>query len=158
GRKRALLLAGRGPALLDVECYRSAGHSTTDANAYRTKDEIERWSGRDPIVSFGGALTGAGVVASAAVEAMRAGSAETMRRIVRAAADPAIAPIVDIRSDPELIGQRMFSNAEIPIPSSPAPTPTDPAKNARIVQNRKKSRFGLSQSGERLSTMRAITV
>ena len=24
GRKRALLLAGQGPALLDVECYRSA--------------------------------------------------------------------------------------------------------------------------------------
>jgi 2-oxoisovalerate dehydrogenase E1 component len=31
-RKRALLLAGKGPALLDVECYRSSGHSTTDAN------------------------------------------------------------------------------------------------------------------------------
>ncbi len=71
-RKRALLLAGEGPALLDVECYRSAGHSTTDANVYRTKEEIERWSAYDPIASFGRALSGAGVVTGAAIEAMQA--------------------------------------------------------------------------------------
>jgi len=36
-RQRTHLLAGYGPALLDVECYRFSGHSTTDVNAYRTK-------------------------------------------------------------------------------------------------------------------------
>ena len=44
-RKRALLVAGEGPALLDVECYRSTGHSTTDANVYRTKEEMEALGG-----------------------------------------------------------------------------------------------------------------
>ena len=156
-RKRALLLAGGGPALLDVECYRSTGHSTTDANVYRTKDEIERWSAYDPIASFGRALTEAGVVTSAAVEAMRAEVGDSIRRVIRAAADPAVAPIVDVKADPVLIGRLMFSNAEIPVPSKPAPT-ADPATNSRIVQNAKKSRFGLSESGARLSTMRAITV
>lgn len=48
-RKRALLLEGRGPALLDVECYRSGGHSTTDANAYRTREELKLWEPFDPI-------------------------------------------------------------------------------------------------------------
>ncbi len=157
-RKRALLLAGEGPALLDVECYRSAGHSTTDANVYRTKDEIERWSTYDPIASFGKALAGAGVVTTATVEALQAEVRETVRRVVQAAADPGIAPIVDVKADPDLIGRLMFSNAEIPIPSRPAPTTLDPAKNSRVVQNAKKSRFGLSESGSRLSTMRAITV
>jgi len=109
-------------------------------------------------VSFGRALMEAGVVASAAIETMRAKVQETVRRVTRAAADPAVAPIVDMKADPELIGRLMFSNAEIPPPSSPAPTLTDPAKNARIVQNAKKSRFGLSQSGARLSALRAITV
>ena len=157
-RKRALLLAGEGPALLDVECYRSTGHSTSDANAYRTKDEIERWSAYDPVGSFGRALAGAGVVANADIEAMRAEVAQTLRRVIAAAADPTIAPIVDIKADPDLIGRLMFSNAEIPVPSRRAPTTADPAANPRVVQNAKKSRFGLSESGARLSTMRAITV
>ena len=42
-RKRRLLVTGDGPALLDVECYRLCGHSTTDANAYRTREEIKLW-------------------------------------------------------------------------------------------------------------------
>lgn len=37
-RKRPLLEAGQGPALLDVECYRFAGHSTSDANVYRSRE------------------------------------------------------------------------------------------------------------------------
>jgi 2-oxoisovalerate dehydrogenase E1 component len=157
-RKRALLLAGLGPAMLDVECYRSTGHSTTDANAYRTKDEIERWSLYDPIASFGRALAGASVVTSAAIEAVKADVGETMRRVIRAAANPAIARIVDVKADPDLIGRLMFSNAEIPVPSNPVATAADPADNSRIIQNAKKSRFGLSDSGAKLSTMRAITV
>jgi 2-oxoisovalerate dehydrogenase E1 component len=157
-RKRALLLAGEGPALLDVECYRSTGHSTTDANAYRTKEEIERWSAYDPIGSFGKILLAAGVISSAAVEAMQAEVEETIRRVLKAAADPTIAPIVDVKGRPDLIGRLMFSNSEIPVPSERASTTGDPATNSRIVQNAKKSRFGLSESGARLSTMRAITV
>ena len=42
---------GKGPALLDVECYRTGGHSTTDANVYRTKEELAAW---EPV----GAATG----------------------------------------------------------------------------------------------------
>jgi 2-oxoisovalerate dehydrogenase E1 component len=157
-RKRALLIAGQGPALLDVECYRVSGHSTTDANAYRTKEEIAHWAEFDPIGSFEGALTGAGVIDGAQVEAMRAGVRETIRRVTTAAADPSIAPVVAVEADPVLIGRLMFSNTEIPVPSAPTPVSADPARNARIVQNAKKSRFGLSESGARLSTMRAITV
>ena len=47
-RKRALLVAGKGPALLDVETYRISGHSTTDANVYRTREEMQAWSPHDP--------------------------------------------------------------------------------------------------------------
>lgn len=157
-RKRALLLAGEGPALLDVECYRISGHSTTDANAYRTKEEIEAWSGVDPILRFGAELVGAGVLSEDAVATMRADVAETIARITAAAVDPAIAPIVDVAADPVLIGRTMFSDVERPVPAEPVPTLSDPAANARIRQNAKKSRTGIGPAGEKLSAMRAITL
>jgi len=64
-RKRALLLGGEGPALLDVECYRSTGHSTTDANVYRTKEELAAWEAHDPIASYGAALIAEGLLTAA---------------------------------------------------------------------------------------------
>ena len=157
-RKRALLLSGGGPALLDVECYRSGGHSTTDANAYRTKDEIERWAAYDPVHAFGAALVENGVASAAEIEALGADIAETVRKVTAAAVDPTIAPIVDVAADPVLIGRLMFSNAEIPAPATPAPTLADPASIPRLTQNAKKSRFGLSDTGAKLSAMRAITL
>ncbi|HUG60639.1 MAG TPA: thiamine pyrophosphate-dependent dehydrogenase E1 component subunit alpha, partial [Methylomirabilota bacterium] len=51
-RKRDLLLSGDGPALLDIECYRISGHSTTDVNVYRSKAEMEAWAAIDPIASL----------------------------------------------------------------------------------------------------------
>jgi len=157
-RKRALLLRGAGPALLDVECYRSTGHSTTDANAYRTKEEMERWAAFDPVHSFAAKLIDNGVASAAEVETLRAEIAETIRMVTAAAVDPSIAPIVDVPNDPMLIGRLMFSNAEIPVPSKPAPTLVETTSVSRINQNARKSRFGLSDAGVKLSTMRAITV
>ena len=44
--------AGEGPTLIESKTYRIRGHSRSDRNRYRTKDEIEQWSLRDPIVQF----------------------------------------------------------------------------------------------------------
>ena len=38
--------------LLDTITYRLSGHSTSDQNAYRTKEEIEAWRAIDPIVTY----------------------------------------------------------------------------------------------------------
>ena len=40
---------GDGPTLLECKTYRLRGHSKSDRNLYRTKDEIEAWRQRDPI-------------------------------------------------------------------------------------------------------------
>lgn len=45
--------AGDGPYFLEARTFRLRGHSMADADSYRSKDEIERWRGRDPIVEFG---------------------------------------------------------------------------------------------------------
>jgi pyruvate dehydrogenase E1 component alpha subunit len=42
-------VAKNGPALIVCETYRFTGHSKSDANRYRTKEEIAEWKTRDPI-------------------------------------------------------------------------------------------------------------
>ncbi|MCP8897123.1 dehydrogenase [Shinella daejeonensis] len=157
-RKRALLLDGQGPALLDVECYRSTGHSTTDANVYRSRDELKLWEKRDPILCFQGLLIEKGVMDEDEVAAMRERVVATIEAVTRAAVNPEAAPVVDVRSDPTLIGKLMFSNEEIPVPSTPAPLLQEVGKSAALRQLGRKARFGLNESGEPLSGMRAITL
>lgn len=44
--------SGGGPSLVECVTYRWMGHSKSDQNRYRTRDEIERWKLRDPIARF----------------------------------------------------------------------------------------------------------
>ncbi len=49
--------SGGGPSLVEAVTYRYRGHSKSDRNVYRTRDEIEEWrSTKDPIARFDKAL------------------------------------------------------------------------------------------------------
>ena len=41
--------AGNGPILLDIKTYRYKGHSMSDPQKYRTKEEVEAYQQQDPI-------------------------------------------------------------------------------------------------------------
>ncbi len=44
--------AGNGPTLIESLTYRWKGHSKSDKQAYRTRDEVKEWQERDPIRRF----------------------------------------------------------------------------------------------------------
>ena len=41
-----------GPTLLEVKTYRYKGHSISDPQKYRTKEEVEEYKSKDPISSL----------------------------------------------------------------------------------------------------------
>ena len=40
---------GDGPTLLEIKTYRYKGHSISDPQKYRTKEEVDEYKGKDPL-------------------------------------------------------------------------------------------------------------
>jgi len=53
---------GEGPTLLECQTYRWKGHSKSDQERYRTRQEIEAWKKKDPIKRFRETLMAEGVI------------------------------------------------------------------------------------------------
>lgn len=90
--------AGGGPSLVETRTYRWQGHSKSDANRYRTRDEIDRWKERCPIARFERLLVQAGVASEADFDTIRE---KVMQEIQEAIAfaesepDPDVAHLAD---------------------------------------------------------------
>ena len=63
---------GEGPSLIECKTYRHRGHSKSDRNRYRTKEEIEQWITKDPIGRFEAEMVEYGILSPSEVEALRA--------------------------------------------------------------------------------------
>ena len=63
---------GEGPSLIETKTYRHRGHSKSDRNRYRTKEEIEEWKAlRDPISLFETELKQFGIMDDAGIASVR---------------------------------------------------------------------------------------
>jgi pyruvate dehydrogenase E1 component alpha subunit len=62
---------GEGPSLIECKTYRTKGHSRSDRNRYRTKDEIEAWKNKDPIPAFESELEAHGIANRGEIDAIR---------------------------------------------------------------------------------------
>lgn len=60
--------SGQGPTLIESYTYRYKGHSKSDQNKYRTRDEIREWQQRDPIQHFATYLLEQGIIDDAAIQ------------------------------------------------------------------------------------------
>ena len=47
---------GDGPTLLEIKTYRYKGHSISDPQKYRTKEEVEEYKGKDPIAQVAASI------------------------------------------------------------------------------------------------------
>ena len=74
---------GNGPMLLVLNTYRHMGHSKSDANVYRTKQEIEDWKRRCPIKRMRERLVSEGLATPAALDAIDAQAAADVQAAVR---------------------------------------------------------------------------
>ena len=112
-RKLKILRAGEGPVMLDTVTYRYSGHSTSDQNAYRTKEEIDAWREVDPIITYRAGLIDAGVAGDSRLDEILAETTERMTMICKAASDPQISPYIDFKADPAVVERLMFSNEKV---------------------------------------------
>jgi acetoin:2,6-dichlorophenolindophenol oxidoreductase subunit alpha len=64
--------AGKGPTLVECKTYRTRGHSRSDRNRYRTKEEIDDWKTRDPISHFETELVAHGFATSDEISGIHA--------------------------------------------------------------------------------------
>ncbi|MDF2740187.1 MAG: acoA2 [Actinomycetia bacterium] len=75
--------AGQGPTLIEAITYRWKGHSKSDQNLYRTREEIESWRQRDPIDRFEQAVLEAKTLDEAELQKLRDQARDAVRDAVR---------------------------------------------------------------------------
>jgi len=96
--------AGRGPGLIEAVTYRIQGHSSSDdPTKYRSEEELERWTRRDPVLRLRRHLETEGVGADVfdALDAEAADLAADVRRRTLELTEPLVAEMFEhVYSEP----------------------------------------------------------
>lgn len=79
---REYVVAGNGPVLIVEHTYRTSGHSKSDGNLYRTKEEIAEWKAKNPVIRFTNYLIANGIYTQQDIDQMDAEAAETVDKAV----------------------------------------------------------------------------
>lgn len=158
-RKLPLVKSGEGPVFLDVVTYRLLGHSTSDQNAYRTKEEIEAWRAQDPLVTYRKALVEAGVAEDSVFEEIWAKTKERMARICRLAADKEASPYLDFDKDPGIVERVMYSNGhQRNMEPGREPSVTGPKESCKRYMDIQKKIRTHYMDGQEVSSMKRYNI
>ena len=90
--------AGDGPTLIEAVTYRWRGHSKSDRQRYRTRDEVKEWQARDPILRLENVLVAADLFTAEQLADLGAAARQTIEDSVafaEAQADPDPATILE---------------------------------------------------------------
>jgi 2-oxoisovalerate dehydrogenase E1 component len=152
-RKKELLLAGKGPVLLDTLTYRISGHSPSDASSYRTPDEVKLWQEADSINEYENYLTVNDVASKDELDRLRKKAAEKLLEVVKLAVNDGISP----RLGGAFIEQVMFSNGKAEKFDDRAPELSQPVtENPRVKALAGKARYGFDAEGKPVSKNKAF--
>jgi 2-oxoisovalerate dehydrogenase E1 component len=151
-RKKALLLAGKGPVLLDTLTYRVSGHSPSDASSYRTPEEIKLWQEADAINSYGSYIVQNGLITKAELENMRASVVEKLSAVVKLATDDRVSS----RESGAFIESVMFSNGKVEkMEDRPVELLQSLEENPHVKALGGKLRYGFDGEGKPVSKNKA---
>ena len=159
-RKKEILLAGQGPALLEVATYRVSGHSPSDSSTYRTQEEIEAWKMADPIPAYRAKMIEGGVATDEEFAAIDEEIIERTTKIIKLAIDDDVSPRMDLSKEPEMISSIMYSNNHVQSmdttrePEVLIPKEEDP----RVKQIAGKSRYAFDEKGEMIPKMKLYNI
>lgn len=91
--------AGDGPSLIESMTYRWRGHSKSDRNRYRTKEEIADWMDRDPIPRMAEMLIAHGIMDAQGVAEMESEADRTIAQAIEFAASSPAPNLADLTRD-----------------------------------------------------------
>jgi pyruvate dehydrogenase E1 component alpha subunit len=74
---------GEGPTLIECKTYRWKGHSKSDQQRYRTREEVEAWKRKDPITRFRSRLIEEEAITEKEAERIEEEAWETVEAAVR---------------------------------------------------------------------------
>lgn len=99
--------AGEGPRFLELRTYRFRAHSMFDPELYRSKEEVQEWKARDPIVTFSALLKRENLATDADIDAIE--------QRVTAEVDAAVAFAEGASDEPvELLTQNVYTEVSAP--------------------------------------------
>lgn len=155
-RKKTVLEEKKGPVLIDTLTYRYSGHSPSDASSYRTKEEIDAWQSVDSILGYGESLLKARLCTESELEAIKAESVERVSKALKLAGSDEISPRLDLVSNPDAIGELMFSDEPVEKFDDRVPQVNHPMEeNPRVQQISKKERYAF-KDGKEVSKMKVF--
>lgn len=88
--------AGQGPYFLECRTYRFRAHSMFDAQAYRTRDEVQAWRERDPIESLQAWMQANHLATAQDIQAIQAGVVAEIDAAVAFAEAATLEPVADL--------------------------------------------------------------
>ena len=91
--------AGDGPTLIEAKTYRTRGHSRSDRNRYRTREEIDAWAARDPIERFEKQILAFDLAGEAEIKAIAVEVEKEMAEAVAAASASPWPSVSDLTRD-----------------------------------------------------------
>ncbi len=156
-RKKAILEANKGPALLDVITYRFAGHSTSDADPYRTKEELQAWADVDSIEIFKKDIIKEKIATEDEINAINEEVKNVLYKTLKLAIDDNISPRMDFMKNPNAISELMFSNEKVEkMDDRPCDVLLTKEENPRVKRIKRKLRYGM-QDGKPVSKAKAFS-